>query len=285
MIPSSTDVIPPPSSVLQIPNSDISKSDIVPNTSSRPVRNRKLPSKYSEYTGLPSHISSTNTSTARNVTEYPLALHYQNFTPSYKAFLANVDQTYEPKTFHQAIKYVVELAALEAKNTWQLVPLTHDKQIVGCKWLYKIKFNADGTVERYKARLVAKGFTQTEGLDYFETFAPVAKMITARVLLAIAAASAWPVTQMDVTNAFLHGDLEEEVYMEIPPGFNIPSHLQSVPNLVCKLVKSLYGLKQAPRKWFLNFCTVLIHYGFTQAHTDHSLFVLHKDQSTMLMIF
>ena len=120
---------------------------------------------------------------------------------------------------------------------------------MGCKWIFFIKYNADGSVNRYKARLIAKGFTQTYGIDYQETFAPVAKLNTIRVLLSLAANLDWPLHQLDVKNAFLNGDLEDEVYMEIPPGFETISDV----NKVCKLQKSLYGLKQSPGAWFDSF--------------------------------
>jgi len=105
----------------------------------------------------------------------------------------------------------VELKALTDNHTWDLVPLPSHRKPIGCKWVYKIKYRIDGSIERYKARLVAKGFTQREGFDYLETFSPVAKDVTVRSLLAVAAINEWHLHQMDVHNAFLHGDLDEEI--------------------------------------------------------------------------
>ncbi|KAM1982959.1 hypothetical protein ACFX16_011426 [Malus domestica] len=143
-----------------------------------------------------------------------------------------------------------EMEALQKNSTGELTNLPKGKKSVGCRWIYTIKFNADGTIERYKARLVAKGYTQTYDIDYGETFVHVAKISTIRVLLSLAANLDWPLQQFDVKNAFLHGDLEEEVYMELPPGCKLDPNQT---NNVCKLKKSLYDLKQSPRAWFGRF--------------------------------
>ena len=125
---------------------------------------------------------------------------------------------------------------------------------MGCKWVFTVKHKADGSIERFKARLVAKGYTQTYGINYQETFAPVAKMNSNWVLLSLAANLKWPLQQLDVKNAFLHGDLEEEVYMDPPPGFENMFE----KGKVYKLKSSVYGLKQLPRTWFDRFLRFLL---------------------------
>ena len=172
-----------------------------------------------------------------------------------------------------------ELAALEANHTWTLMALPAHKKAIGCKWVYKIKRHSNGTIERCKARLVAKGYTQMEGIDYHETFSPVAKLTTVRVLLSLAVAKGWCLQQLDVNNAFLHGDLHEEVYMQLPPG----SHGKG-GNMVCRLNKSLYGLKQASRCWFAKFSKALLDAGFCQSKADYSLFYRHKGKSSIFLL-
>lgn len=173
----------------------------------------------------------------------------------------------------------LELQALEDNHTWDLVVLPHDKRAIGCKWVYKIKRNPDGTVERYKARLVAKGFSQIEGVDYFDSFSPVAKLVTVRVLISIATMQGWELHQLDVNNAFLHGYLNDEVLMEVPQGY----HKADVGQ-VCKLRRSLYGLKQASREWNAELCSTLLDFGLMQSKFDHCLFTMSVADGFLAMV-
>ena len=132
-----------------------------------------------------------------------------------------------------------EVQALQTNRTWILVPRPANTNIVGSKWVFQTKYLPDGSIERLKAHLVAKGYTQVPGLDYTDTFSPVIKAITVRVVLSLAMTNKWSLRQLDVNNAFLNGHLTEHVYMEQPPGY-IDPHF---PNHVCQLKKALYGLK------------------------------------------
>jgi hypothetical protein len=133
-----------------------------------------------------------------------------------------------------------EMDSLISNNTWKLVDLPPGCKTIGCKWILRRKLKPDGTIEKFKARLVAKGFKQKEDIDFFDTFSPVTKITSIRLLIAIAAIYNLMIHQMDVKTAFLNGDLEEEIYMDQPEGFVLPGN----EHKVCKLLKSLYGLKR-----------------------------------------
>ena len=171
-----------------------------------------------------------------------------------------------------------ELQALQENYTWDIVPCPPNVKPLGCKWVYSVKLNSDGSFHRYKARLVALGNKQEYGVDYDETFALVAKMTTIRTVLSIAASKGWSLHQMDVKNVFLHGDLAEDIYMTHPQG------LFSSFVGVCKLKRSLYGLRQAPRAWFENFQTTLLGFSFTQSRYDSSLFIQTTAASIVLLL-
>ena len=161
-----------------------------------------------------------------------------------------------------------ELNEFERNKVWRLVPRPKDRSIVGAKWVFRNKLDEQGNIVRNKARLVAKGYSQEEGIDYDETFAPVARLEAIRIFLAFAAHSNFKVYQMDVKSAFLNGKLEEEVFVEQPPGF-VNSKL---PNHVYYLDKALYGLKQAPRAWYETLSKFLIENQFTRGIIDKTLF-------------
>ena len=179
--------------------------------------------------------------------------------PSFKlrsALIAKARDIIEPLSYKEALKSIYatqwlqatkeEKESLDENKTWVLVDESQasGKSIIGCKWVYKLKRNADGST-RFKARLVIKGYKQVHGIDYDETFAPVAKFVTLRLLLALAALKDWEIEHMDIKTAFLNPTLDKEVYMEQPEGFEIPS--SSRGRLICQLKKLLYSLKQAPR--------------------------------------
>ena len=134
--------------------------------------------------------------------------------------------------------------------------------------MFKKKFCADGSVERYKARLVAKGYSQVEGIDYGEIFSPVAKLTSIRFLLSLAASYDLEIEQMDVKTAFLHGDLEEEIYMSQPEHYIV----KGKESLICRLKKSLYGLKQSPRMWYLKFYAFVLPIRFVRSKLDHCVY-------------
>ncbi|KAD5317239.1 hypothetical protein E3N88_17185 [Mikania micrantha] len=244
----------------------------------RPTRTRSQPQHLKDYAvRLPPSIDHANpapdqaTSTVHPLSHY---VSYDHFSANHKAFISAIDSHNELKSFREASQdhrwreaMEKEIKALEQNGTWTLAELPVGKKAIDSKWVYKVKHKPNGEVERYKARLVAKGYTQLEGVDYQDTFAPVAKLVTMRTLLALAVKRDWHIHQLDVNNAFLHGDLEEEVYMKVPQGFSNKEETR-----VCRLQKSIYGLKQASRNWYYKFTSVLIELGYKQSVADSSLF-------------
>lgn len=219
---------------------------------------------------------------ASSAIRYPIE-HYVScarFSDAHTGFLAAITAGTEPVTYKQASAnehwrqaMCAELDALNKNETWCLTPLPTGKKAIRSKWVYRIKYNSNGSIERYKARLFILENRQIEGVDFTETFAPVARMASVRVFLAVAAVKKWELHQMDVHNAFLHGDLHEEVYMTPPQGLPV------VPKgYVCRLQKSLYGLRQAPRNWFSKLAHSLRIFGFNQSKADYSLFSYTKGQ-------
>ncbi|GKA43936.1 zinc finger, CCHC-type containing protein [Tanacetum coccineum] len=184
----------------------------------------------------------------------------------------------DPRTYNEAMqsrdaafwKEAIddEIGSIMENNTWVLSDLPPGCKPLGCKWIFKRKMKVDGTIDKFKARLVIQGFRQKEGIDYFDTYAPVARITTIRLLLALAAIHNLVIHQMDVKTTFLNGDLDEEVYMKQPEGFVMPGN----EHKVCKLVKSLYGLKQAPKQWHQKFDEVVLSSGFHLNQSDKCVY-------------
>ncbi|KAG7530454.1 Reverse transcriptase RNA-dependent DNA polymerase, partial [Arabidopsis thaliana x Arabidopsis arenosa] len=189
-----------------------------------------------------------------------------HFPEEHQVFLGQIDQHWIPQTYEEAIQHQVwrdaiaaERQAMEHNHTWEEGELPRGKKAVTSKWVFTIKYKSNGDIERYKARLVARGFTQTYGEDYRDTFAPVAKLHT---------------------NAFLQGELEEEVYMKPPPG--LEDH--NAPGKVFKLKKAIYGLKQSPRAWYHKLSTTLLDRGFKKSEADNTLFTLPSKEGIVVIL-
>eukprot|EP00795_Rhopilema_esculentum_P007998 gene7998-biopygen1703 len=177
-----------------------------------------------------------------------------------------------------------EYQSLIENQTWELVKPPKDRKAIGCKWVFKVKYDKNGQVERFKSRLVAKGYSQKYGVDFDETFSPVVRFSSIRALLAFAVQNRMLIHQMDVTTAFLNGDLTEEIYMEQPEGYVI----RGKENLVCRLKKSLYGLKQSPRCWNRKFRNALESLNFRQGRADPCIFVkgsLERNNLTIIAVY
>ncbi|KAG9443027.1 hypothetical protein H6P81_018881 [Aristolochia fimbriata] len=194
-----------------------------------------------------------------------------------------------PTCYSEAVKFPkwhdamhVEFNALLMNNTWSLVSLPQGHRAIGCKWVFRVKTKADGSIDKYKARLVAKGFNQKEGQDYFETFSQVVKPVIIQTILTVAVGRRWHIRQLDVNNAFLNDTLAVEVYMTQSPGFQDKSR----PDVVCKLHKSLYGLKQSPRAWYHRLTLFLLELRFILSKADSSLLIRSTAHSvTFILVY
>ena len=175
-----------------------------------------------------------------------------------------------------------ELEQIEKNNTWELVPRPKDKNVIGTKWIFKNKLNENGDVIRNEVRLVYKGYAQQEGIDFEETFAPVARLEAIRMFLALSSFQNFKVFQINMKSAFLNGDLDEEVYIEQLDGLTLGND----PKLVCRLKKALYGLKQALRAWYYRLDKYLHQQGFIKGSTDNNLYIkIDNDELLILVVY
>ena len=192
----------------------------------------------------------------------------------------------EPRSFHEAKKdshwmtaMEEELNMIEKNNTWELVDRPNDRKIIGVRWVFRTKLNPDGSINKHKARLVVKGYAQVAGMDYFETYAPVARLDTIRLVFSIAAQKRWKIFQLDVKSAFLNGYLKEEIFIEQPEGFVVEGH----ENKVYLLKKALYGLKQALRAWNARIDEHLLSLGFNRSLSEPTLYTKHSATDSLIV--
>jgi hypothetical protein len=193
----------------------------------------------------------------------------------------------EPSSFKEAAGQQVwkdammeEYQSIMKNDIWDIVLRPKGKSVVTSKWIYKIKHTADGSIEKYKARFIARGFSQKEGVDYEETFSPVARYTSIRMVISLASVMGWKIHQMDVKTTFLNGVIEEEVYIEKPQGFEV----HGKESHVCRLKKALYGLKQAPRAWYSRIDGYLQSLSFTKSEADPNLYLLQVGKSLLILV-
>jgi hypothetical protein len=237
------------------------------------------------YTDSEDNAKPTPVRQLRNRTLLNKPKRFENHIMEAEAYIYDNDN---PKTYEEAVnakdstnwKKAMnnEMGSLRENKTWELTNLPAGARAIPCKWVYKLKTNPDGSINKYKARLVVKGFSQRQGIDYTETYSPVAKLGTIRAVLSIAAEERMHLTQFDVSTAFLYGDLEETIYMQQPEGF------RDGTEKVCRLKRSLYGLKQSPRCWNKCFGQFLTNLGFTASEADPCLYIRERNGRKLLIV-
>ncbi|GJR05694.1 ribonuclease H-like domain-containing protein [Tanacetum coccineum] len=255
-------------------NSDT--EELPANTLRRSSRQTKLPSSLNDFI-------------VEGKVQYGVerVVNYANLNHDNYCFVSALNKSVKPTCYEEAIldsnwidAMNSEIEALNENHTWIITDLPLGRKAIGNKWIYKIKYKSSGDIDRYKARLVVKGCSKKEGVDFNETFSPIVKMSTVRCFIALFVINSWPLFQLDINNAFLYGDIDEDIYMTIPKGFASKDN----NNKVCKLVKSFYRLKQAPRKWNEKLVTILKENGFVQSVNDHSLFTKSKDKKFIALL-
>ena len=207
-------------------------------------------------------------------------------------FALSTSNTSEPKSLKEALsrpdadKWIAaaadEIEAHLKNKTWELCRLPAGKKAIGSRWVFKIKYNTDGSIERYKGRIVAKGYAQRQGVDYTETFAPTARFAALRSVIALAAIEDLELEAIDISTAFLNGDIDSEVYMEVPEGVQT-HHENDDHKLVVRLLKGLYGIKQGPRIWARKLHSELANLGFERLECDHSVFIYKRDNIRIII--
>ena len=221
----------------------------------RPTREKKRPTWLDDFLGL-----SIEDIDFDDMAAYALSIFHDE-PRDYKDAISSVDSS----SWLVAMKEEIE--SLHKNHTWDLVPLPSGKRAIGCKWIYKVKDGGNGDL-RYKARLVAKGYVQKKDVEFHDIFSPVVRHTSIRILLALVAHFDMELEQLDVKTAFLHGDLEEDIYLQQPEGFIDSSR----PGHVCKLNKSLYDLKQSPRQWYKKFDKFMISHGYSRSFKDQCVY-------------
>jgi len=243
-----------------------------------PSSSKKRPSSLSEILEVAErHIAPRGTFRESNKPS-----RYQGYLTAMSDIIQNEPSSFEEVVEHKVWKDAMneEYKSIMKNDVWDLVPTPQDKSVVTSKWLYKIKHGANVSARKLKARFATRGFSQKEGVDYDEIFAPVARYTTICLNIALASSQGWNLHQMDVKTAFLHGSTKEEVYVEQPEGFEVHDR----ESHVCKLKKTLYGLKQAPSAWYERIDSYLMKLAFTRSEVDLNLYFKVENDKALIQV-